>query len=379
MSTGDIYAITVPKWGMAMDEGTVVAWYLEEGAPVAVGKEVLEIESTKAASAIEAKQGGLLRRRVAAVGAVVPVGGLLGVIADTAVSENAIEEFIARFQAGTAAEEATLSARPQCISVGERRLNYLDEGTGPAPIILLHGFGGNIDSWLLNRTALAEGHRVICVDLPGHGDSDEKMVAGAPKDLAAVILGFMDVLEIEQAHLVGHSLGGAVAISMAIGWPSRARSLTLIASAGLGPEIDGEYISGFLAARRRRDLKSVVARLFSSDMSISDRMLEDLIRMKRVDGVEAALRRIAEGFFPAGRQVDVGLKAALQGMAVPYQVIWGRDDAIIPSRHTAGLSNVSIIDGAGHMPQMEKPGIVNGLILKFLRSLDDATSASSPA
>jgi len=81
-------------------------------------------------------------------------------------SENAIEEFIARFQAGTAAEEVTLSARPQCISVGERRLNYLDEGTGPAPIILLHGFGGNIDSWLLNRTALAEGHRVICVDRP---------------------------------------------------------------------------------------------------------------------------------------------------------------------------------------------------------------------
>jgi len=110
MSTGDIYAITVPKWGMAMDEGTVVAWYLEEGAPVAVGKEVLEIESTKAASAIEAKQGGLLRRRVAAVGAVVPVGGLLGVIADTAVSENAIEEFIARFQAGTAAEDTNESS-----------------------------------------------------------------------------------------------------------------------------------------------------------------------------------------------------------------------------------------------------------------------------
>jgi pyruvate dehydrogenase E2 component (dihydrolipoamide acetyltransferase) len=379
MSTGEIYAITVPKWGMAMDEGTVVVWHLEEGALVAVGEEVLEIESTKAVSAIEAKQGGLLRRRVAAVGEVVPVGGLLGVIADATVSENAIEKFMASFQASTTATELTLSTKPQRVSIGDRRLNCLDEGTGPMPIILLHGFGGNIDTWLLNRPALAEEHRVICVDLPGHGDSDEKVDAGGPKDLAAAVLSLMDMLGIEQAHLVGHSLGGAVAISTAVERPSRVRSITLVASAGLGPEIDGEYISGFLAARRRRDLKSVVARLFSSDMPISDRMLEDLIRMKRVDGVEAALYRIAESFFPAGKQADVGLKAALLDIAVPYQVIWGRGDTIIPSRHTEGLSNVSIVDGAGHMPQMEQPAIVNRLILTFIRSLNDATGASSPA
>ena len=80
MTGGRILAVTVPKWGMAMEEGTVTAWHVEEGAPVAEGDEVLDVESTKIANAIEARAGGVLRRRVAAVGATLPVGGLLAVI-----------------------------------------------------------------------------------------------------------------------------------------------------------------------------------------------------------------------------------------------------------------------------------------------------------
>ncbi|MBT5435017.1 MAG: acetoin dehydrogenase dihydrolipoyllysine-residue acetyltransferase subunit, partial [Rhodospirillaceae bacterium] len=97
MSDERIQAITVPKWGMAMEEGTVTGWHLEEGATVAEGDEVLDVESTKIANVIEAKGNGILRRRVAAEGTTLPVGGLLAVIASDDVSDEEIDGFVSGF------------------------------------------------------------------------------------------------------------------------------------------------------------------------------------------------------------------------------------------------------------------------------------------
>jgi len=378
MTADSIYAITMPKWGMAMEEGAVVAWHVEEGAPIAVGEEIVDVESTKAASGIEAKQAGLLRRRIAEVGDVVPVGGLLAIVAGAEISDDAIQEFLASFETATAQSEAVDSQLPRRVAVGDRHLNYVEQGVGEVPIVLLHGFGGNLNSWLFNRPELAARHRVIALDLPGHGESDEKVGAGGAADLAAAVLGIMDALQIGRAHLVGHSMGGAVAIAIAADQPARVRSLTLVASAGLGPEIDGAYISGFLAAKRRKDMKAVIARLFAKEVMVSDRMLEDLIRMKRIDGAETALCRIAESFFPGGRQIDSGLRAALLGSPISYQVIWGREDGVIPWRHADGLANVATLDGAGHMVQMEKPSAVNRLILDFIEPLGGMVEPATP-
>src|SRR5262249_51728200 len=138
--------------------------------------------------------------------------------------------------------------------VGGHELRYADEGSEGPPILLLHGFGGTHDSWTHNRTALARRFRVISPDLPGHGESEDSG-AHTPEDLAVAILGLMDAVEIEPAHVVAHSMGGAVAMAIAASQPRRLRSLTLVASTGLGPDIDGAYIAGFLAAKRRRDMR----------------------------------------------------------------------------------------------------------------------------
>ena len=180
---------------------------------------------------------------------------------------------------------------------------------GP-PILLIHGFGGNLDSWTYNRAALAAAFRVISLDLPGHGESEDTGGATA-EALAETVLGLMDALVIESAHLVAHSMGGAVALAVAARRPHRLRSLTLIASTGLGPEIDAAYIAGFVAAKRRRDLREVVAKLFADKSLVSDRMLEEIIRMKRIDGVEAALARMAAAHFPGGAQVATGHRETL--------------------------------------------------------------------
>src|SRR5215831_5956983 len=100
----NIYALTMPKWGLSMREGKVVAWLADEGTEVTKGTEVVEIETEKILSSIEAPASGVLRRKVAGVDDVVAVGGLLGVIGDNSIADSELESFVADFQARAAVQ-----------------------------------------------------------------------------------------------------------------------------------------------------------------------------------------------------------------------------------------------------------------------------------
>lgn len=363
MQPAAIHAITMPKWGMAMEEGTVTAWHREIGSSVAAGEEIVDAESTKAAAAIESATSGVLRRIVARPGDVVPVGGLIGVIAPPEVPEEAIEQFVAGFARPEAAGEAAGGPTSERLMIAGRPMNVLRAGEGATRVLFIHGFGGDLSSWQFSQPALVDqGCATIAFDLPGHGLSDPDVGRGTLADLTRRIRQLIDVIAPGPLHLVGHSLGGALAMALAAEEPGRFASLSLIASAGLGPEIDAEYVTGFLAAKRRNDLKPVIARLFADQHLVTRALLEELIRMKRIDGVERALACIAEAWFPQGRQTDWGLRTALSALAVPSQVIWGALDGIIPPRHASGLAHVSIIEGAGHMVHLENPAAVNRLL-----------------
>ncbi len=188
MSDERILAITVPKWGMAMDEGTVTCWHLEEGAAVAAGDEVLDVESTKIANAIEAKSGGILRRQVADVGVTLPVGALLGVIAPGDVDDDAIETFVSGFVAPAVdAEDGDSGSAPQTVMAGERAIRYVVHGEGGEPVILVHGFGGDMNAWMFNQDALASDRAVYSLDLPGHGGSAKDVGDGGLGVLVAAV------------------------------------------------------------------------------------------------------------------------------------------------------------------------------------------------
>ncbi len=367
--SGSLQAITMPKWGLAMDEGMVVAWHLEEGARFDGSDEILDIETTKITNALESTAAGVLCRRVAGVGETLPVGALLGVFAEEAVEAGEVDAFIANFNenfAVAAAEASTQGpSEPEMVEAAGWRLNYLrtGEGEGP-PIVLVHGFGGDLNNWLFNQPDLAQSHCVTALDLPGHGRSGKEVGAGDLGTLSAALGAFLDALGIGRAHLVGHSLGGAVVLDLALRRPETAASLTLISSAGLGPEIDGGYIEGFIAAGRRKEMKAVLALLFAAPGAVSRDMVEEVLRYKRLDGVDAALRRIAEAVFPGGRQESV-LAGRLSELTQPVQVIHGREDQIIPPAQAEGLPAkvaVTTIENAGHMPQMEAAAEVNRLI-----------------
>ncbi|MCH7795490.1 MAG: acetoin dehydrogenase dihydrolipoyllysine-residue acetyltransferase subunit [Proteobacteria bacterium] len=372
--TVELQAITMPKWGLAMDEGMVVDWHVEEGARLGIGDEVVDIETTKITNALESPAGGVLCRRLVAEGETVPVGALLGVIAAGAAEAAEIDAFVARFEAvfAVAAAATEPASEPEIVEAAGWRLNYRRAGKSAggsetAPIVLVHGFGGDLNTWLFNQPDLAETHAVYALDLPGHGRSGKDVGAGDLAALSGALGAFLDALGIGRAHLVGHSLGGAVALELALGRPEAAASLTLIASAGLGPEINGAYIDGFIAAGRRKEMKAVLQMLFADPQAVGRDMVEEVLRYKRLDGVEAALRGIAGAVFPGGRQGTV-LAGRLAELAQPVQVIRGREDRILPPAQAEGLpANVAVtmIENAGHMPQMEAAGEVNRLIRKI--------------
>jgi pyruvate dehydrogenase E2 component (dihydrolipoamide acetyltransferase) len=217
---------------------------------------------------------------------------------------------------------------------------------------------------MFTQPALAEGRRVIALDLPGHGGS-AKELRGADAESFAVIIGqAADALGIERMHLVGHSMGGGIALSFALRQPARVATLSLIASASLGPEINAAFIEGFVRASRRREAVEVLGLLVHDPALVSRTMVEDVLRYKRLDGVPAALATIAEEWFPQGQQ-RVGLGEAVASLKLPVQLIWGREDRIIPVTHAEALAArlpVHIIEEAGHLPHMEKASEVNRLL-----------------
>ena len=373
MSHADMYLLTLPKWGLSMTKGQVVGWLTEEGAEVRPGQELVEIETEKVLSAVEAITSGVLRRRVARAGDVVHVGGLLGVIATPSASDLQIDQYVADFQASYVpekAEEEVAGPVLETVDVDGFRIRYLRRGEGAESTILIHGFGGDLNTWMFNHEALASGHSVYALDLPGHGSSSKQVGDGTLEGFAKVVEGFLDILGLTKAHLAGHSMGGAVAAIFAQKHPERCLSLTLIASAGLGPEIDGEYIRGFVSATRRNEIRPQLEKLFANSRLITRQMVDDTLKYKRLDGVEPALRTITAQFCPSDRQSAI-LREQISQLSMPVLVLWGSEDRILPASHALNLPQhvrTEILQGQGHMVHMEAASKVNTAIRSFWES-----------
>ncbi len=370
-----ITPIVMPKWGLEMREGRISAWLVEEGARIAVGTPIVDVETDKISNAVEAPDPGLLRRRLAQPGDTLPVKALLGVLAEPEVSDAEIDAFVAAFEVPTAeagdeeGSSAYAFAEIDGIRVRYARRGGDGGGEGATPALFIHGFGGDLDNWLFNLDTLAEAMPVIALDLPAHGQSTPRLPGASLRAMAGFVARFLDHVAVERVHAVGHSMGGAIAAQLALDHPARVATVTVIGSAGLGGEINGAYLEGFVAAASRRELKPVVEQLFADPSLVTRQLLDDLLKYKRLDGVSEALTALRELLFGGGRQAEAPV-LELERSEVPLMVVWGAEDRIIPAAHAGHAppgASVAVIAGAGHMVMMEKAGEVNALLRGHIR------------
>lgn len=241
-------------------------------------------------------------------------------------------------------------------------------GTGD-DLVLIHGFGSDRLSWAGTSPALMEVARVHALDLPGHGDSLAADIGdGSAKALAGALTAALDAHGIGRAHLLGHSLGGSIAMLMALDQPERVRSLSLMAPAGLGHGIDHGFLSSYPELAGTAEAEVLLQRLVSKPLLINRftiaRVLEQLAR----PGAREALRAIARGV----EAHEAQLGDAARGIAattLPRIVIFGGADAINPpdlgALATFGGRSL-VIPEAGHLPHIEAARQVNAELASFI-------------
>jgi pimeloyl-ACP methyl ester carboxylesterase len=270
-----------------------------------------------------------------------------------------------------------------------RRVSMLTMGEG-RDVLLLHGLGATKASFYDTAAALSrDGYRVHALDLPGFGSSSKPATAPyTARWFADTVLGVMDRLGIDRAHLVGNSMGGRVAIELALREPERVGALALLSPAVafvkrgyhpivrvLRPEL------GFLPHRLRRTLvSSTFTSLFHDsdaiDPYVSDVVIDEFQRLYASAGARFAFLSAARNIYleaPFGRH---GFYPRLAELERPALFVWGSHDSLIPpgfKRHVAEWlprADQIVLDGCGHVPQVERPDQTNGLIRRFLARED---------
>jgi pyruvate dehydrogenase E2 component (dihydrolipoamide acetyltransferase) len=362
-----VIAIRMPKWGLSMDEGQVVEWVKRVGERFAEGEHLAEIETSKINNAFEAPAAGLLRRIVAPQGAKVVVGGLLAVAAEPSVSDEEIDRFVNEFQASFVSNSEEESAGPalkeHVVEVDGRRINVVSSEGAGIPVVLVHGFSSDLHSWDLTIGGFLRERPVIAIDLPGHGKSSKQVGSGSIKELAGIVLQTLRHLGIDPFHVVGHSLGGAVALEIGHLAPESVRSLSLLAPAGLpGSQLNREFLDRIVDGDRARDLRPALELLFANRGLASNELVDAMVQYKRIDGVQEGLAAI--------RDQLVGYAPPKLDTLPPTLSLWGAADQIVSQPSSKALPStwrVVTFSSSGHLPQMEEAGKCTEVLIQFFR------------
>jgi len=418
--------------GEYMEAVLVIAWAVKPGDPVKAGDLVVTVETAKAATEIEADRDGWLADIFFAEGQEAPVGAVLGTIADEKPVAGQPASLGPAAAAATAANPRELVADEASASIRQpgsraiasplaRRLAAaagLDlaaiSGSGPrgrikkrdidatlaartnqqdaavqrtpapgqtssvaAPtvarqamlVVFIHGFGADRSVWRQVVPLLGSGIETISLDLPGHG-GEASTTAGSIEEIAFLLSDRLEEMGVGNAHLVGHSLGGAAALALTRLGRLAVRSVTLLAPGGLGPEINAGFLAGLARATTVQALERWLAVMVGAPSALPGGYAQAALRQIEKTGNRDRLAAMAESLFPDGTQgFDLG--GALAELAVPTRLIWGRLDRIIPVAHAArapGFAAVHLLDGIGHVAQIEAPALTARLITETVRS-----------
>ena len=241
-------------------------------------------------------------------------------------------------------------------------------GSDGPPVVFLHGFGGAAMQWRGLQTSISFKARTLAFDLPGHGEAVDFEGAGPVGLAAKAVLATMDDQDISSAHLVGHSMGGAVASLAAVMKPEKVASLTLLAPGGYGTEFNHPLLMEWAKARTEDELRAVLPQFFGPTFDVSEKIVSFQQHLRSRPRAVEMLTSIATGMSSDGRQGVLPVSDIL-GLPMPKTVLWGTDDNVLPvsqleqfERHAA----THRLEGVGHSPAEEATDQVKAAIFAQL-------------
>jgi len=269
------------------------------------------------------------------------------------------------------------------VRTGMGAFSIIEAGEG-APILMLHGLGGTKASFLPSIAALAPSFRTIAVDMLGFGDSDKPLGASyGPQFQARGITQLLDALELDRAHVVGHSMGGRVALELGFGHADRLGGLVLMtpAMAWLRERRWAPYLRwirpelGLIQVAPRVAVEPFLRRLIpGADTSWGRSAIDEFVRTYTSPRGRAAFYAAARNIYLDEPHGDDGFWSRLRTLAPDSLFIWGRKDRLVPTAFAKHVEEAlpaarHVELECGHLPQIERPRETHAAIARFLGSL----------
>ena len=274
------------------------------------------------------------------------------------------------------------------VRLGRMRISTLTMGAG-TDVVLLHGLGGTKASFFDTAAALSRSYRVHAIDLPGFGSSSKPAMAPYNAQwYAETVLELLDALEIERAHIVGNSLGGRIALEVGMQAPERVLALGLLCPAvafikrAFHPIVRLARPEFALLPHRfrRAEVESRFWQMFADrdlvDPSLADVAVDEFQRIYGSAGARRAFLSTARNIYlepPFGKR---GFYTRLAELSPPALFVWGSDDRLVPAafkphvaRALPGVEQI-VLEGCGHVPQIERPQQTNALLARFFAHAD---------
>lgn len=271
------------------------------------------------------------------------------------------------------AAQSPAAAVSKDVTVLGFKLHYLEAGKG-APVVLLHGLGGDGSRWTPNIAPLARDFHVFALDQIGFGQSDKPLDNYHTGMLAEFLVDFLKAVNVPKASLVGNSMGASVALYTAARFPQVVDRIVLADGGGFRAAAAAAPVAPAAEALRRRQLQNSVTRdetreffkiLFHDKSLVTDRMVDE----------QLALR--LRSAFTITKMQEAGDRGALteqdvRSVKAPTLILWGKYDELANPAGADRLeraipgSRKVIIDDCGHMPQLEKADEFNRLVKEFL-------------
>jgi len=321
------------------------------------------IRATPAARRL-AKKNTLPLKKVTGTG---PMGRIEKKDVEDIIKKIHKPRFVDAEKTGEKSTEKILEERSS--NIGDHQLSFNRKGiSGRTPLLFIHGFGSDSQTWRYSLGELSKTREVWTIDLPGHGNSLKFPMEYKSKSLfneySQILKEFLENTGLKRVHLIGHSLGGGIALNFALNHLNSVSSLTLLAPMGLGDNINEKFIESFAKGESVDEIRESLNLIFYNNSWVTDSLVNATVLQHQNPEFRKVLIRLASLLQKQDKQ-SWKVRDELQNLSMPVKLIWGKEDQVLPSSHAQDLPGsfaVHIFPNTGHMVHIEQSQVINRLI-----------------